>query len=82
MSGTYVSITRKWHHPTIVTTVSDEKINLHIDMADFEKALAAELGATLGAVTTRAAVLSKLGPAVKAVLEGVKEESAKVPDLP
>ena len=68
-----VTISRKWHQPKIETTLSDEAIKLEMPLDDFLKALRLEL-------SWRGWMLSDVAftKAVETVLEGIKEESAKV----
>lgn len=68
-----VTISRKWQKPDITTTLNDQEIKLEIALDDFLKALRSEL-------SWRGWILSDAAfdKAVETVLEGVKEESAKV----
>jgi len=68
-----VTISRKWNKPDITTTLNEQEIKLEMALDDFLKALRTELG-------WRGSMLSDtaFNTAVETVLEGVKEESAKV----
>ena len=79
---TYMTISRKWANPKIVVTVSTEGIDLKMNMADFRDALLSELELTLSFMNSPGTVLEKLDAALDVVLEGVKEESAKIVNLP
>ena len=68
-----VTISRKWHQPKIDTTLNDVEIKLEMPLDDFLKALREELR-WRGWLLSDAAFTQ----AVENVLEGVKEESAKV----
>jgi hypothetical protein len=74
---TVLTISRKWHNPQIHTTISQDGISLSIDIEDFEKALLNELG-SVATVITRKQLKNRMQAAIKSVLEGIKEESAKV----
>ena len=72
-----VTISRKWDNPKILTTISDEGISLQMDMVDFVSALKREIGSVTW-IFTEKDFESRLDTAVMAVLQGIKEESAKV----
>lgn len=71
-----VTISKKWHHPQITTTVwqhgeNDDNVYVAIrmDMADFVKAIKAELGETT----------DRIDKAVEDVCNGMKYEWLKHP---
>lgn len=72
-----VTVSRKWHSPTIQTTVSSEEISLSCDLVDFCEAVVQELGSVAWVFTDRTFRL-KFDAAVARVLQGIKDESAKV----
>jgi hypothetical protein len=63
--------------PQIETTVSNEAISLTCNLEDFIEAVAQELGPVTWVFTDRAFRV-KLDAAVERVLQGIKDESAKV----
>ena len=67
-----VTITRLWHRPEIHIRVSPEGIQLELPMTDFLEALSHELGWT--ALVTK----KQLAAAMEKVVQGIKDESAKV----
>ena len=70
--GPRVTITRLWHRPEIHTRVSLQGIQLELPLEDFLEALSQELSWLTW--VTRA----QLAAAAEKVVEGVKQESAKV----
>jgi hypothetical protein len=74
---TFITVSRKWNNPKIVTTLSEEGISLVMDMGDFAKALKQEIGKVTW-VFTQAEFEKRLDAAIANVLQGVKEESIKV----
>lgn len=72
-----VTITRHWHSPQIHTGVSGEGIAMSLTLDDYVLALTEELYAQ-GRWMSQSQLETKVQQAAKAVLEKVKEESAKV----
>ena len=77
MSKSVVTISRNWNNPKIITTITGEKISIQMSIEDFVTALKAEIGSVTW-VVTKAAFDTKLDEAVSRVIEGIKDESAKV----
>lgn len=72
-----LTISRLWNNPQIQTTVNIEGIELTISLDDFIEAIIQEIGPvtwTFKDATFRA----KVSQAVNRVVQGIKEESAKV----
>ena len=63
--------------PQIETTVSNDSISLKCDIDDFIEAVVQELGPVTW-VLRDATFRTKLDAAVERVLQGIKDESAKV----
>lgn len=80
MTKVQVCISRKWHHPKILTTVdftSEGGIQLSLELVDFLEALRQEIG-SVTTTLTRAQFQKKFDAAAERALRGVKEESLKV----
>lgn len=77
MGKSVVTISRKWNNPKILTTINDEEISLKIELSDFVDAVIQEIGSVTFTVRD-SSFRAKVYQAVERVLEGVKEESAKV----
>lgn len=72
-----ITISRYWTNPKITTILSDESINLSINLDDFISAIKNEI--PLVTWTFKQATFEKqFDSAVATVLEKVKEESIKV----
>jgi C-terminal processing protease CtpA/Prc len=72
-----LTISRKWHNPQIEVAISNEGINLKMDMADFKEALKREIGSITW--TFRKETFNQmLDEAITKIISGIKEESAKV----
>lgn len=74
---TILTISRKWHSPQITTTLSNEAISLSCDLDDFFMAVQEELGSVRW-VFSDATFKVKFDAAVERVIQGIKDESAKV----
>ena len=72
-----ITVSRKWDNPKITTTLSDEEINLQCSLDDFLAALKTEIGSVTFTVT-KSGFNKQFSKAVERVLQGIKEESAKV----
>lgn len=75
-----VTISRKWNRPEIYSELDmsiDGGIKLSIDLNDFLTALRTEIG-SVTVVMTRAQFEKKFNEAVQSVIQGIKDESAKV----
>ena len=72
-----ITVSRKWDNPKITTTLSDEEIKLQCKLTDFLNALKTEIGSTTFTVT-KSGFNKQFDKAVERVLQGIKEESAKV----
>lgn len=72
-----ITISRKWHNPKIESLITNKEISLSISMEDFIKALKAEIGSVRWVVKQNT-FETMLDAAIKKVLLGVQEESAKV----
>ena len=72
-----ITIRRQWHHPNIEVAVTRSGIGVVMQMPDFLKALAYELGAPAMLLTHKGAV-KMLTEASSRVIEGAKEETRKV----
>lgn len=73
----YVTISRYWNNPQIKIEITEEEIELKIHIDDFKEAVKQEVGSVL-TVFTKAGISQKIDKAFEAIIEGVKEESAKV----
>jgi hypothetical protein len=73
----FVTVSRKWNHPKIMTTISPQGIALTMDMDDFIKALKSEIG-KVTFVFTKAEFEKRVDEAALRIIEGIKEESVKV----
>lgn len=73
----YVTVSRKWNNPAITTAVSREGIVIAMPIDDFASAMKAEIG-KVTFVFTKAEFEKRFDEALKTVVEGIKEESAKV----
>lgn len=73
----FVTISRYWKNPKILTTISTEGISLQADLADFVSALKQEIG-SVAMTFTQKTFEAKIDSAVLAVLKKIKEESIKV----
>mgnify|MGYP003525015579 CR=1 FL=1 len=78
--ATYITVSRKWNNPTIKTEIvrgQEGGIALSMEIADFEEALAAEIDSV--AWTFKKETFRKqLHAAIDRIVQGIKEESAKV----
>jgi hypothetical protein len=74
MNKSVLTISREWHNPQIKTTITNQAISLEMSIEDFEKALVAELGK----IHVTMSMDKKIKKAIQAVIDGVKQESAKV----
>lgn len=72
-----VTVSRKWDNPNIKTTITDESISLEMSMEDFKTAMLIEIG-SVTTILTREQFKKRFDSAVVAVLQGIKEESAKI----
>lgn len=77
MKKTTVVISRKWHHPQITMSVTDEGIRIEIPLEDFLKALCDEIGKVTW-VFTKAEFLRRYDAAVEKVISGIKEETVRI----
>jgi len=71
------TISRYWNSPKIYYELTNEKIQLQMDLSDFITALKQEIGSVTTTITQKG-FETKLDNAVSTVLKRVKEESAKV----
>lgn len=71
-----VSVSRLWHNPTIHTSITKDGINLVMDLEDFKKAFITEMG-SVALVFTKDQFEDKVNKAFVAVVQGIKDESAK-----
>jgi len=69
-------IGRKWNNPQIYAFVTDEKIEMHIDLKDFIHALAQEIGSSI--FLTKKSFETKLTEAALKVTEEIKKASVEV----
>jgi hypothetical protein len=74
---TVLTISRKWHMPQIETTLAHDGIELKTNLDNFIEALVQELGPVRWVFTDQTFRI-KLDAAIERVLQGIKEESAKV----
>lgn len=74
MKGTHVRISRHWHKPEISIKVTNKEIQIELELADFIRALAAEIGNPAG-ILTRAQLLAKLEAAAEVVTVAMKKET-------
>lgn len=74
---TFLTISRKWHSPQIEITLSSESISLACNLDDFFMAVQEELGSVRW-VFSDATFKVKFDAAVERVIQGIKDESAKV----
>jgi hypothetical protein len=72
-----VVITRNWHQPEISMLVTDERIELWMDMDDFVRAVVAEVGNPTFMVTGKQ-LQARLAAAAETVLSGMKRETVKI----
>jgi len=73
----WVTISKKWHQPTIYTNVTREDgIEMSVPVADFVEAMRREIGSVTFTMT-EAQFRAKIEAARDAVIEGIKEESVK-----
>jgi hypothetical protein len=77
MNKSILTISRKWHNPQINTVINTEGIELSIPLDDFIQAVIQELGPVTW-MFKDATFQSKLNSSINNVLQGIKEESAKV----
>jgi hypothetical protein len=77
MQRSVVTITRQWHAPQITTRITNEEISVSVALPDFLEALTRELGPVTWVFTDRAFKV-KFDAAVERVLQGIKDETAKV----
>jgi hypothetical protein len=75
MSKRMVTISRRWNNPKVETVITDDSISLTISIEDFATALKKEVGSVTWKIGT---IDAQIDAAIDRVLEGVKEESAKV----
>lgn len=72
-----VVVSRNWHQPDISLLVTDERIELWMEMDDFVKAVVTEIGnPTL--MVTQSQLQKKLQAAATKVLEGMKRETVQI----
>lgn len=74
IKGSHVRISRKWHFPEIAIKVTNHEIGIEMELADFIRALAAEIGNPAG-ILTRAQLLAKLEAAAELVTVSMKRET-------
>lgn len=72
-----VTVSRKWDHPNIETTVSGDGIAIRMSLDDFLKALVAEVG-TVAFTFRQVTFAAQLDAAAKIVVQGMKDETIKV----
>lgn len=75
--GKHVRISRQWHNPSIAIAVTDDAIGISIELSDFLRAVAAEMGNPVG-IMTRAQLLAKLASAAEAVTVSMKRETSAI----
>lgn len=74
---TKITISRKWNNPKIEAKVYDAGISLSMGLDDFLIAVKQEVGSVTW-VFKKATFEKQLDEAVKRVVSGIKQESAKV----
>jgi hypothetical protein len=74
---TVVTVSRKWNNPEIKTVVEDAGIALTIELDDFKTALKQEIGSVAWTFSKKT-FDTMIDDAFVRIVEGVKEESAKV----
>lgn len=74
---TALVISRHWDNPTIIVTISDQRISLEMSIEDYLSAIASDIRHP-GQIFTRAGLEEELIKANRLVLEKVKETSATV----
>ena len=74
---TIITVHRNWNKPKITTTLNAEGITLTMDGEDFRIALLKEIG-PVAMVFKQATFESMVNKAFENVIEGIKEESAKI----
>lgn len=72
-----LTVSRKWNNPHIEITVDNEAIQLRMTAEDFRLALIQEIG-PVAMVFKQATFEKMVSDAFGRVINGVKEESAKV----
>ena len=72
-----VTIIRKWNNPTIHVWASDEEIGMQMDLIDFVKALAAEVGSPT-MVLTKKQLLDKMLAGMIAIELEVKSKTLEI----
>lgn len=77
MEKTVITISRYWNNPKITTKVTNQEISLEMSLDDFKEALKKEIG-SVTTVLTKAGFEQKVDKAFVNIIEGIKEESAKV----
>jgi hypothetical protein len=77
MEKSVLTISRKWNNPQIKTTINNREISLEMNISDFEEALIKEIG-LITFVLTEKQLRERVHKAIENILQGVKEESAKV----
>lgn len=65
MNHNAVVVSRKWHEPQIVVSVTDAELKIIMTLQDFARALSIEAGRDLSA-------------AVQRVVDGMKQETKRV----
>lgn len=73
----YITISRKWNNPKIYTTLTNDGIGMTMSVDDFIAALKQEIGSVRW-IFRNETFARIVDAAAQAVIEGVKEESAKV----
>lgn len=74
-----ITVTRYWHSPKIQTQITNEKIQLSMDIDDFKLALEEEMKSLHWmSFITNGKIVDKLNEAIDNIIEKVKEESIKV----
>ena len=77
MQKSVMTVHRAWNNPVITTTINNHGIGLEISVPDFCEAVIQEIGPVTWTFKD-ATFRKKFMDAVTRVIEGVKEESAKV----
>lgn len=72
-----ITISRKWNNPQIQTNISLEGIELMMSIEDFKIALLKEIGSITFTFTEKS-FNKQLNDAINNILQGIKDESAKV----
>lgn len=75
--GTHVRISKDWHKPEITIEVTDTQLEISMELGDFMKAVAAQVGRPIG-ILTQAQLLAKLEAAAAAVTTSMKWETKPI----